>query len=103
MRSCKGGNELEDYLEEKLGRTLRGKPVVPQFLSNDPDFAFADSARHEPSARREVFVPMSPGIGVRRDETNESEREEYGREHGCPLRKAVLETSATGAGRTALR
>ncbi|RPG35949.1 MAG: hypothetical protein CBB72_005020, partial [Muricauda sp. TMED12] len=83
VRSCKGGNELEDYLEEKLGRTLKAKPVVPQFLLSDPDFAFADTARHSPSARREIFMPMSPGIGVRQDEANVLEGEEDGREGGA--------------------
>ena len=42
VRSCKGGVELQNFMEEKLGKVAVRTKCLPSFISNDPDFGVND-------------------------------------------------------------
>ena len=72
VRSCKGGSELSNYVEEKLGITHQTDKCIPSFIKNDPDFIPRHDGAYETrgGARREVFggedeTPIRSGTPMR--------------------------------------
>jgi hypothetical protein len=73
LRTCKGGSELEDYREEKLGIVSRASNYVPSCISGDPDFAVASGEDKVDGATRSHAPPPRPvlspgGIGPPRSD-----------------------------------
>ena len=66
VRACKGGSELVDYKNEKLGVVSREAVIVPSRIANDPDFQLqssvmdGDSRVYEP-APKPIFSPKNIG------------------------------------------
>ena len=82
VKSTKHGQELEKFLDRKLGRDLTSTKIVPSFIANDNDFRKADDAYVPPtfaspssSSSRDPMDPwssMSGGKPTLRDKGGKS-------------------------------
>ena len=59
VKSCKGGTELENFKDQKMGVVTKTSKVLPSYISNDPDFG--GDAPAQPDARRQIFSPGDIG------------------------------------------
>ena len=59
VRSCDGGNELQNFTDEKLGLPVVKSHVVPTCIANDPDFDSDDDGDIQRSSASKF---RSPGI-----------------------------------------
>ena len=57
VRSCDGGNELQDFTDEKLGLPVVKSHVVPTCIANDPDFDSDDDGDTQRSSESKFRSP----------------------------------------------
>ena len=65
VRAVHGGDELECFLDRKLGRSRSSKALVPTFISQDPEFAAPTTQATRILEAEGTYVPFGgvPAVG----------------------------------------